>query len=123
MSVYIHSIPGRLRVKIPMLKAQPGLSERLTNELECLIGIDHVAINPVTGSVKIRYRTNILHVDEILACLERSRLLDSRSIGTHANPETQISGQVGVAVGKALFGWAVGKALEPAGLSFLAALI
>lgn len=123
MTVYMHSIPGRLRVKIPMLKAQSGLSERLTDELECLTGIDHITINPVTGSVTIRYQTDVLNADQILACFEGSGLLDSRFIRTQADPETQVSEQVGGVVGKALFGWAVGKALEPTGLSFLAALI
>jgi Heavy metal associated domain 2 len=50
-----HAIPGRIRLKIEGLRANPGLAQRLEERLSGTAGVRHVEASPVTGSLLIRY--------------------------------------------------------------------
>ena len=51
----LHAVPGRLRIRIPNLKASTRLAAALESELERVEGIRSVEANPVTGNVLIVY--------------------------------------------------------------------
>lgn len=118
MDYYIHTIPGRLRVKIPLIKGDSPRAFQVQELLESLDGVESVAANTLTGSVVVNYDSDILTDEQLLGILERHNYFDeSRAI---TNEEYMLAGG---AIGKAVFGWAVGKAFEGTGLSFLAVLI
>lgn len=50
-----HAIPGRIRLRIPGIKGEPGLSLEVHKQLSALPVIRRVEVNPVTGSVLVLY--------------------------------------------------------------------
>jgi len=53
-----HQVPGRIRLKVPKLKENPELIERIEQMFNMIPGIEEVAVNPVTGSVVLHYDTD-----------------------------------------------------------------
>jgi len=66
--LYIHVLPGRLRVDLPGLKADPALIERV-QELEDEQGISRVRCSTVTGRALIEFDALALSVESILSWL------------------------------------------------------
>jgi hypothetical protein len=62
-------------------------------------------------------------VDQLLNILKYNNLIDSNRPIVFEKPVSERSTQMGMALGKAVFSWAVGKALERSGLGFLAIFI
>ena len=123
MTGYVHDTPGRLRVKIPTLRNDPLKSRKVVNRLAGVDGVVDVNVNPVTGSVIIRYDCTMIQSNRLIGCLSDDGLLDSgNSAGANAAAQERVT-EFREKVGKALLGWAVGKALERSGLSILAGLI
>ena len=124
MSHYIHTVPGRIRIKNQIFKYNPQKCETAKETLESLPGVQEIKTNPSTGSVIIRYDGSTIDSDRLLSALEEKRLIqaDSRPSSKDTSVENLVA-DTGVKVGKAIIGWAVGKALEANGLSLLAALI
>ena len=50
-----HQVPGRIRMKVPSAKGQPELLAEIQRSFGSIPGIDEVVINPVTGSVVLKY--------------------------------------------------------------------
>jgi hypothetical protein len=71
-SAYLHhAIDGRVRIKVPAIKGSPVKAAELENHLRRLgEGIDHVTVNPTTGSVLILYDSHQIGQHEIFASLE-----------------------------------------------------
>ena len=63
MGYYVHDIPGRLRVKIPLAKGRPDTAEEIEKLLKAIEGIDSTAMNTTTGSVVINYNIKALTSD------------------------------------------------------------
>ncbi|MBN1850645.1 MAG: heavy-metal-associated domain-containing protein [Deltaproteobacteria bacterium] len=123
MSHYIHNVPGRLRVKIPSIKGKPQDGLKIQGCLDAMIGIDQVDFSHVTGSVLIHYDPNVIDASKILHQLEKKQYI-SKTKTSMDNPAAHLDfSSARSALGKFLFGWALGKALENTGLSFLAVLI
>lgn len=55
MSHYVHHVPGRLRVKSPLLKRQDRLAEEVRNHVSRLEGVTEVEVSTLTGSAVVRY--------------------------------------------------------------------
>ena len=123
MSYYVHHTPGRLRVKIPLVKGNQERAKEVREILKELDGVNFIEINTVTGSVVVKYDRNTLNADDLLNYYKKYNLLD-KTRATKAGRAVDISvSNASQAVGKALFGWAMGRMLEGSGLSILAALI
>ena len=56
----LHAIPGRLRVKVGLLKNNPALADECQGRLARLQMVQRVVVNPVTGSVLITYDPHLL---------------------------------------------------------------
>lgn len=126
MSHYIHAVPGRLRVKNPILKYNSRKCTIARDTLAGLPGVNEVKVNPSTGSVTVWYDKETTRAERLLDILEERRLVckDSLSAGVAADPFVgNVASEAGEKVAKALLGWAVGRALEANGLSLLAAFI
>ena len=54
MSVYVHALPGRLRVRSPRLRGAAASGEARTL-LTAIAGVGSVTANPVCGSLLIEY--------------------------------------------------------------------
>jgi cation transport ATPase len=123
MSYYVHNVPGRLRVKTPTLKSMAGGDERVSEFFDHLEGVERVTVNPLTGSVVVHYDPEMLESREILEVLKRRGHYDESLAFRKPDTQEQAISRTAQTVGKVLVGWAVGKALENSGLSFLTALI
>jgi hypothetical protein len=123
MSYYFHSVPGRLRVKIPMIKDRPGRISAVEDLLLNLYGIDHIKTNPLTGSVVIHYDPDLLDSQEIISLLSDHHYFDASNAISHDQAVQKAAANAGFKIGKVVFGWAVSKTLEANGLSMLAAII
>lgn len=124
MSHYIHKVPGRLRIKNPILKSNARKCGIARDVLAAHPGVHEVKVNPATGSVTVLYDRDCTGADCLLDLLEERNLVCRKSLATGTDPFAgTVAAETGEKVGKAILGWAVGKALEANGLSLLAALI
>jgi cation transport ATPase len=123
MNVYIHNVPGRLRVKIPSIKHLNDEAKKVESLFEFREGIERVRANTLTGSLTITYDPDRLSADQLLTALrEHGYLPTAHSLGSTANDYVAAT-RVTQAVGKAMINWAISKTLESSGLGLLAALI
>ncbi len=123
MIIYVHDIPGRLRVKIPAIKGNSKGKRKIDQVFQGLEGINEIMVNTVTGSVLVNYDRRILKSSRILDALKKHGYSqESRTVTADQYIDRHVS-KAGRVVGKALFSWVIGEALEGSGLSFLAALI
>jgi hypothetical protein len=53
-----HQVPGRVRMKIPAGKGNPELLKQISETFAVIPGIEHVTVNPTTGSVVLFYDTD-----------------------------------------------------------------
>lgn len=123
MACYVHNVPGRLRVKLPSLKERPAKAaavERLFSDRE---GVEAVSANPITGSVVTRYDAEIVSPEKILTALRMHRFLDTEAALRPLDPADTLATRAGRRIGKAIVGYAAGRALDANGFGFLAALI
>ena len=123
MEYYIHQIPGRIRVKIPSIKGDQTACQRVERLFVNMHGVESVAVNHVTGSTKVTYDKSTIDSDRILQVLRENNLFDETKAVTTDAYTNKVVSETAEKFGKAVFSWAIGRALEANGLSLLAALI
>ena len=123
MSYYLHVVPGRVRVKIPVIKGDERKAQEVENLLKGLRGIDSVSAYSLTGSVIVNYQRDVLDSEDILNVLKQQGYFDDSKIVTSDQYIQNAVSKAGQSIGKLLFGLAIEKAFEGSGLSFLSALI
>ncbi len=71
--LYVHRLPGRLRLEVPALKHKIILSGQVADSLQQMAGVRRCVANPLTGKVliifdeqQIRYADIILAIDSLL---------------------------------------------------------
>lgn len=69
---YLHSLDGRVRIKIVAVRGAPEQATRLERQLSSVTGVDAITANPVTGNVLIEYDHRVLRERDILQALRRS---------------------------------------------------
>jgi hypothetical protein len=66
----VHSIPGRLRLKVPLLrkidKKHHGYTDLVCRLLSVPDGIDSVSASPISGTVLLHYDTESVSEQEVL---------------------------------------------------------
>ena len=75
-----HSVPGRIRLKVPNVKENPELVDQIKQMFNAIPGIEEVTVNPTTGSVVLHYDTD--HHDAFHGHLEKHHT------GGHERPPT-----------------------------------
>lgn len=123
MSYYLHDVPGRLRIKTPLLKRNEQAAYAVRKALGTIQGVATVDINTITGSLLVNYNPKAVRSGEIVAELTRRGFFDPERA---VNNDEYVRGAVtraGNVFTKALTGSFVDIALEGTGLSFLAILI
>lgn len=67
----VHSLPGRVRIKVNNLNSVPDkyrkYDEEISRGMKILDGIDDVSINYVLGTILISYDTNKLYEKKVLS--------------------------------------------------------
>jgi hypothetical protein len=76
MSHYVHSIPGRLRVRSRAFRKQPDKAETARSLLGNLAGVRSVDANAITGSLLIRYDEEIVNSARVLSALAAEGLIE-----------------------------------------------
>lgn len=98
MSLYIHHVPGRLRVRTQAFRCQPSRVEAAARQLVALEGVDEVKVNAHAGSITVRYDPAQRTQGELLAVMEELGCVGAREVGSSRN------GEVAGLFGKALLG-------------------
>ena len=79
---YVHSVPGRIRVKVPGLKK---LSSDVNKSLNDIKGIDSIFLNKTTGSVVVKYDQYLCHPFDILKAMKINPVLDVNTLKRRNN--------------------------------------
>ena len=123
MKHYLHHIPGRLRVKTPIVRQNPNFAQEVQTILDPIEGINSVIINPVTGSILIEYSAETVASVKILNILKRAGYLDlSKTVTNDQYIQAKFSKTAGI-FWSAVSGAFIETALAGTGLSFLAFLL
>jgi hypothetical protein len=77
----------------------------------------------MTGSTIIKYDPEVITAEVLLDVLKNNGYVDGSLTIASKDPIQKITDKAAQRVGRAVFGWAVGRALEANGLSFIAAFI
>lgn len=123
MSYYIHNVPGRLRIKTPLIKKNQSIAEDVQNLLRPLIGISSTSVNLITGSIVINYDHKIITSKEIVNTLNYAGYFDLSKAITNDEYIKTAAASMGQVVVKTLFGTFIESALEGSALSFIAILV
>lgn len=123
MNYYIHNVPGRLRVKSPLLKRNENSAYALRKFLGTVNGIATIDISLITGSLLVNYNPRLIRHNDILVLLEDRGYLDISKALNNDQYIKKAASKAGDVIGKALFGVFVDKAFEGSALSFLTILI
>jgi hypothetical protein len=123
MNHYVHSVPGRLRLKNPLFKNSTvhyDVKKALVNMGH---GIGTAEFNTTTGSLLINYNPKEINHRDILATLERAGFYRPEKTITNDQVIHQATAKAYNAAVKAVSGAFIGSALEGTGLSFLSILL
>lgn len=123
MNYYVHDVPGRLRIKTPMVKRSRSSARDVEGLIKQLRGINSIIVNFTTGSVVVLYDREIINSNLILNTLENEGLFDSSKAGSCDQYINEAASKAGQVLGKILFGAFVEKAFEGSALSYLAVFI
>ena len=123
MSYYYHNVPGRLRVKIPMLLNSPSKGRCIEQLIAPHRGIEQIKVNALTGSMIVFYDPDLVQGEQIIGILVENGYFDNSEAISHDDHVKQAVAKAGAKLGQAAFGWVIGKTLEAYGFSLLAALI
>ncbi len=123
MSFYCHNTPGRLRIKTPIIKQNMAEIDKIRNLLLSISEIESFTINPVTGSIVIKYDACEGDSEAILNVLKREGYYRVPQIKEDARVMEEAVTKVGKAVGKALVGVFVEKAFEGTMFSYLSLIL
>lgn len=69
-SSYIHSLEGRLRIKLPVVKGAAAKALEVEDDLRNCTGVQYVSANPTTGNVLILYNVRLIDQWQIISCLK-----------------------------------------------------
>ena len=123
MNHYVHNVPGRLRVKTPIVKRKSGSARHVEEFVNQLRGIKSSSVNTTTGSVVVLYDSKTISSDVILTAFENEGLFDSSKAVSQDDYINEAASKAGQVLGKILFGAFVEKAFEGSALSYVAAFI
>lgn len=71
----LSSIPGRIRLEVPLFKTEPSLSESVVTALTLKTSFDKVTANPTTGSLLIYFSTDFSE-EEVVRVTKKTILLE-----------------------------------------------
>lgn len=123
MSYYMHNVPGRLRVKSPLVRKNQDIADDIRKSLSTMQGIATVDINLTTGSILVNYNPKTIHHEDIVSLLQRKGYFDKSKALTNDQYIHRAASKAGDVVGRAIFGTFLETALEGSALSLITLLI
>ena len=81
MTHYFHHVPGRLRVKSPLLKGSERIARTVRDHMAQLSGVTSAEVSTVTGSVIVRYDASAVTAEALL------HELHTLGIAGHTTPQ------------------------------------
>jgi hypothetical protein len=145
MTSDIHHVPGRLRVKTPLLRQNPDAALRVRSFLNGVKGVLAHQAKPLTGSIIIHYDTAQIEAHDLLDLLQQQGLLAAVPALPSVRPMilptrlpasavalspprlpqalSVLGSSLGAALGKALFGLAVEKLVERSAMILIKAVL
>lgn len=124
MAYYVHHVPGRLRVKCPLLKANAGRATVVSRLLRAEEGVSSCEVNPVTGSVLVRYDETLTNAYRLLDLLKRGGYVGP-GVNLHTidrSLDEAVSG-VGKMVSKAMVSAVLDRMVERSAVALVGALL
>lgn len=70
---FVHLTPGRIRLKVPGLRKNDYLTEKIHTALENIDGIDQVETNLLTGTLLVHFDENLVQGLSIIICVDDHR--------------------------------------------------
>jgi copper chaperone CopZ len=123
MGHYIHHVPGRLRIRTPLLKRDNERAKAAEEFLQSIEGVTSVRANIVTGSIILTYERDIVSSEAILNAAALRGYYRPEAV-QHADGQLHdLAVRTGGTLGKVLFGFAVEKALERSAMALIGALL
>ena len=131
MKVYIHQVPGRLRIRTAIIKKKPCMAEAVARELEKVTGIHACRVNRHAGSIVIQYDTHCLTGQAVAALCRKHCLLEAdkphKNLDRASSPDktwhkktTALAGEV---IGQAVFNVLVQQTVERTVFSMVTAVL
>ena len=102
--MYLHHVPGRLRVKCDRLRREPAALAAAYRRLQGMTGVRTISANRLTGSLLVTYDPNLLSLPDLRQALRRC--------GFPMVPTRQRSGRATAAVVDDLAGAALQTLLQ-----------
>ena len=124
--LYVHHVPGRLRVKVRHLKGNRDAGSRVCQYVHSLAGVTEAVSNPATGSVIVHYDRRWVSLVEIWQALYHSGAVDTLVPPMLDNERPTMSQNAHSAAEQLLdqlIGIAVEKAVEHSARALIAALV
>lgn len=125
--LYVHHVPGRLRVKLRHLKGNREAGLRICDSVNLLGGVIEAVSNPATGSVIVHYDHRRLSIEELWQALHFAGVVDSPLpvMPDHDRLPAMSQNQQGAAekLLDRLMGIVVEKAMEHSARALIAALV
>lgn len=69
VSPYLHTLDGRLRIKVAEIKGSPAEAREIAARLTALAGVDEASANAVTGNVLVLHDPGVMTTAGILDAL------------------------------------------------------
>lgn len=66
---YVHSVPGRLRVRTTRLRGRQGEAEHVRSRLLAVEGVQSVKVNDLTGSILVSYDCAAASLESVWSAL------------------------------------------------------
>jgi copper chaperone CopZ len=118
MKLYIHHIPGRLRVRAESIKRNRKAATEVKELLSHIAGIASIEVNTVTGSVLLTYDTSRTTSEVIVDVLRRSGYVETEAPDRAVRPVSREGAHwaqtVTPKVGQIVLSWAAEQALAAA---------
>lgn len=75
MKHYFHAVPGRVRIKSPLVKGKKNIEE-VEALLESIHGVQSFDINTVTGSILVNYNPKAVTSQKIIGIFKKAGYFD-----------------------------------------------
>jgi hypothetical protein len=132
-SIYCHSVPGRVRLKLPALKGAARRAERLVAAMRQLPGVSDAVANPTTGSLVLHFDPRQTSLEAFVQFLREQGEIprDVVLCGTPSpvaaaareHPLATLAWTAGSALGREILKGALGHALRGTPWSLLLAVV
>jgi copper chaperone CopZ len=130
---YMHELPGRVRVRCPLLRKNVEKTTAIKHGLESICGVKSVTVNPSTGSFTVFYEQERTSPAEVLAILEQHGLRKDampavEPVFAHTRPPMAIVRGRALSsptpkIARVVAGYVIEKAIERSLLALAAAVL